>query len=825
MSTATTIVNDVLRRYPRQESSLIMVLQDVQDALNYLPQEAIDVVASGLGVPRSRVYSVASFYKTLSLDPRGRHQVDVCTGTACHVRGAGRLVNQLSGELKVVPGGTTEDLEFTLNTVHCVGACALGPVVLIDGDVLGEMTPRRLGKAIDRCRSDESDEAERGEHGGNGHGECSHAADHECTCAAAGGPPAAVAAAPSPPAVERVASLAALESWRQRLQEIQAQEQAVISICAGSGCRALGAHGLIKAFEEGLAAAGLHETVRVQQNGCHGFCEGGLLVVIRPQGVLYTGVTPKDVPEIIETTLGNGRTVDRLLYEDPATGRKIALEQEIPFYARQNRLLMSRNALIDPHSIEDYIAAGGYAALATVLSKMKPDDVIDEVRRAGLRGRGGAGFAAARKWASARKNSADRKYILCNADEGDPGAFMDCSLLEGNPHSVIEGMIIGAFAIAGPAGPQGTAAQGYVYVRHEYPMAVANLEVALEQARGVGLLGEDILGTGFAYDIKMSRGGGAFVCGESTALMTSIEGKVGEPRAKYIHTAEAGLFGKPTVLNNVETWANVPLIIEQGADQYAQLGTEKCKGTKIFSLVGKVNNTGLVEVPMGTTLREIVFEIGGGIPKGKRFKAVQTGGPSGGCVPEELLDLPVDFDELTKAGSMMGSGGMIVMDEDTCMVDVARYFIAFLNEESCGKCTACRLGLANMLEILERICSGEGREDDIAQLEKLFEVLDEASLCGLGKSAANPVRSTLRYFRDEYEAHVREKRCPGGVCRALITYSIDETNCTGCGVCLKDCPRDAITGAKKELHVIDESLCDRCGICVASCKFDAVEAH
>jgi len=813
-----SVVDEVIGRYPHGESSLIMVLQDVQQSLNYLPEEAVNAVARGLGVPRSRIYSVASFYKSLSLEPKGEHQVDVCTGTACHVRGAGRLINQLSSELGIGPGETTKDLAFSLDTVHCVGACALGPVTVLDGDVLGEMTPRKLAKAIGKRRSPEEGETA--------------AAAHCEECAAGGGRrlPGTSAAE----GLERVTTFEELEDLRRRLHAEREQQTTVLSVCAGSGCRALGAEKLINTLREGLSRAGLEDSVRVQANGCHGFCEQGLLVVVRPQGVLYQKVTPEDVPRIIEKTLEKGEIIDDLLYED--RGEKIALEKDIPFYAKQNRLLMSRNAHLDPHSIEDYIAAGGYSSLAKVLSSMEPDDVISKVERAGLRGRGGAGFQAARKWASCRKNRADRKFILCNADEGDPGAFMDCSLLEGNPHSVIEGMIIGAYAIAGSpsagmksgstAGPANgkdgaVRAEGYVYVRHEYPRAVANLEIALVQARAAGLLGDNILGSGFSYDIRISRGGGAFVCGESTALMASIEGKVGEPRAKYIHTAEAGLFGKPTVLNNVETWANVPVIIEKGAESYASVGSAKSKGTKIFSLVGKVNNTGLVEVPMGIALREIVFGIGGGIPGGRKFKAVQTGGPSGGCVPESLLDIPVDFDELTKAGSMMGSGGMIVMDEETCMVDVARYFIEFLGEESCGKCAACRLGLENMEEILGRICRGGGAEGDIARLEKLFTVLDEGSLCGLGKSAANPVRSTVKHFRDEYEAHIREKRCPAGVCRALITFSIDDS-CTGCGICLKDCPQGAISGEKKKLHVIDEEKCDRCGICLAGCRFDSI---
>jgi len=796
MSSLNSAVQAILKRYPRDESSLIMILQEIQEQLNHIPEEAVDEVAATLGVPRSRVYSVVSFYKTLSLTPRGKHQVDVCMGTACHVRGAGRLVDQIAGELGIPPGGTTDDLEFSLNTVHCVGACALGPVVLTDGEVHGEMTPRKVSRALDRCREAEA-----------GRRPCPDCAEQlEPTIS-----------------FPRLNSPEELHGLRSHLSNRSLEP--TLSICAGSGCRALGAEALIEAFQREMAKADLEVPFRIQSNGCHGFCQEGLLVVVRPFGFLYQNVTPGDVPEIVESTLRNGQVLEKFLYKDPSTGATVRQEEEVPFYAGQERQLMNVNALIDPLCIEDAIVMGGaYRGMAKALTAMTPGEVLDEVRTAGLRGRGGAGFAAARKWASARGNAGERKYILCNADEGDPGAFMDCALLEGNPHSVIEGMIIGAYAIAGPSKKGGqTPAEGYVYVRHEYPKAVEHLETALAQARLAGLLGEDILGSGFSYDIHISRGGGAFVCGESTALMTSIEGKIGEPRAKYIHTAEAGLFGMPTVLNNVETWANVPNILRRGAAQYRSVGSEKSTGTKIFSLVGKVNNTGLVEVPMGMTLREIVYELGGGVPGGKVLKAVQTGGPSGGCVPESMLDLPVDFDELAKAGSMMGSGGMIVMDEDTCMVDVARYFIHFLQDESCGKCAACRLGLTNLEQILNRICSGGGVGKDITQMEELFDVLDNGSLCGLGKSAANPARSTLKHFREEYEAHINDKVCPAGVCRSLISYSIDET-CTGCGVCLKVCPQGAIVGEKKQMHVIDQHKCDRCGLCQASCVFHSLRA-
>jgi NADH-quinone oxidoreductase subunit F len=561
----------------------------------------------------------------------------------------------------------------------------------------------------------------------------------------------------------------------------------------------------------------LEDKVEVVKTGCLGFCELEPIIVIKPQDILYKNVKAEDVEEIVKKTLINSEILDRLLYIDPIDEKEITHENEIPFYTDQDRIVLGNNSNIDPDEIEDYIAAGGYSSLSKALTEMKPEKIIDEVKKSGLRGRGGAGFPTGRKWESCRSSEAEEgiRYVICNADEGDPGAYMDRNLLESNPHSVLEGMIIGAYAIG--------ASKGYIYVRDEYELAVKTLEGAIRQAEEYGFLGKDILGLGFDFSIKLARGGGAFVCGESTALMASIEGKAGEPRAKNIHTTEKGLWNRPTTLNNVETWANVPLIIEKGADWYANIGTEKSKGTKIFSLVGKIHNTGLVEVPMGTKLQDIIFKIGGGIPHNKKFKAVQTGGPSGGCIPEELLDLPVDYDSLTKAGAMMGSGGMIVMDENTCMVDVAKYFINFLKDESCGKCVPCRNGILQMHEILTGICEGKGKEGDIEFLDELSWWVKNASLCQLGATAPNPVLTTLRYFKDEYIAHIKDKKCPAGVCKALITYSIDSEKCTGCGVCKKRCPQEAISGKKKKLHKIDLEKCIKCGICQDSCKFDAVE--
>jgi len=614
----------------------------------------------------------------------------------------------------------------------------------------------------------------------------------------------------------RINSPEELEKLRQEILSRSDPSKPCISICAGAGCLASGAGEVIAAFKAEIEKQGLTTDVNTKGTGCPGFCERGPVVIIYPEEICYLRVKPDDVPEIISQTIREKRVVDRLLYVDPTTGEKAIHESDIPFYKNQKRNLISYNSKIDSKSIDDYLAIGGYSALAKVLFKMTAEQVLEEVKKSNLRGRGGGGFPAGNKWEGSRNAPEPIKYVLVNADEGDPGAFMDRALLEGNPHSILEGLTIGAYAIGSH--------EGYIYVRQEYPLAVVNVNIAIRQAEEYGLLGKNILGSGFDFTVKVHQGAGAFVCGESTALMTALEGRAGEPRPKYIRSNIVGLWGRPTVLNNVETWANVPLIINKGADWFTQFGTEKSKGTKIFSLVGKITNTGLVEVPMGITLRDIIYKIGGGIPGGKKFKAVQTGGPSGGCIPEKLLDLEVGFDELTKAGSMMGSGGMIVMDEDTCMVDVARYFLNFLIDESCGKCTPCREGIRQMLKILTNITKGKGKEGDIELLEGLAEVAIDASLCALGKSAPNPLLSTVRYFRDEYEAHVKEKRCPALSCKELIAYHIDPSKCQACMICLKKCPADAIEGGKNRIHVIDQGKCTKCGTCIEVCpaRFGAV---
>lgn len=587
-----------------------------------------------------------------------------------------------------------------------------------------------------------------------------------------------------------------------------------LMLCTGTGCVSNKAFDLKDAIERELAGNDLQDEIQVVPTGCQGFCAQGPIILVQPEGIFYQLLTEKDVPHLVEEHFLKGRPVEKLMYKPEDAEDPVPLINEIGFFKKQQLIALANRGIIDPENIDEYIAREGYKALVNALTTMSREDVIQTMKDSGLRGRGGAGFLTGLKWEFAQKAEGEDKYVICNADEGDPGAFMDRSVVESDPHAVLEGMAIGAYAIG--------AKYGFIYIRDEYPLATKRINMAIEAAREYGLLGENILDTGFDFDVVVNRGAGAFVCGEETSLINSLEGRLPEPRVRPPYPANSGYMGRPTNINNVETWANVRHIINRGADWFSNIGTETSKGTKVFSLVGKVNNTGLVEVPMGITLREMVFDIGGGIPNGKKFKAVQTGGPSGGCIPDSLLDLPIDYESLKKVGSIVGSGGMIVMDEDNCMVEVARYFLAFTQEESCGKCPPCREGTLHMLNILTEICEGRGQEGDIELLESMATRIADASLCALGQTAPNPVLTTIKHFRHEYEAHIKEKRCPAGECKELITYSIDADNCTGCTVCARNCPVNAITGERKETHVIDAEACIKCGMCNTVCRFDAV---
>jgi NADH:ubiquinone oxidoreductase subunit F (NADH-binding)/(2Fe-2S) ferredoxin len=609
-------------------------------------------------------------------------------------------------------------------------------------------------------------------------------------------------------------SLTAFGEWQRQLQAAADPQRKQVTICGGTGCTAFGARDLLQAFEGAVEARGVGDRVSVKMTGCHGFCEKGPVVVLLPEETFYPSVKLEDVDDILDQTVLGGEIVDRLIYTDPVSGERIVRNPSVPFYAKQQRAVFRLNGVIHPTRLDDYVAHGGYGALARALGEMAPEEVLDEVRKAGLRGRGGAGFPTGVKWDLCRKQPGHEKYLICNADEGDPGAFMDRSLLEGVPHLVIEGMILAAYAIG--------ATKGFIYVRAEYPIAVEHTIETLEQVRACGLLGDSILGTDFGFDIEVRMGAGAFVCGEESALIASLEGHRGHPRPRPPFPVQKGYLGKPTNINNVETFANVPLIIADGWEQYARVGTEGSKGTKIFALAGKVRNTGLVEVPMGATLRQIVFDIGGGVPDGREYKAAQMGGPSGGCVPAEFLDLPIDYDSVKQIGAIMGSGGLVVMDDQTCMVDVARFFLEFTQSESCGKCVPCRVGTRHMLDTLKRICAGEGKPEDIEELETLAQDIKAGSLCGLGQTAPNPVLTTLRYFRHEYDAHIHEHYCPAHVCPGLFSFRIDAEVCTGCGLCRKNCPVDAIAGERKQPHVIDPKRCIHCGACFDVCPASAV---
>ena len=590
--------------------------------------------------------------------------------------------------------------------------------------------------------------------------------------------------------------------------------RANLMVCSGTGCVSNHSFKIRDALEQELEKHGLQDEIKVVLTGCNGFCANGPIVVVQPEGIFYQMLTVEDIPHLVEEHLLKGRPVTKLMYVPPKEKNPIPKMSDIGFFKKQQLIALANRGLLDPENIDEYIGKDGYKALAKALSTMTPDEIVNEMKKSGLRGRGGGGFPTGLKWELCRKAPGDEKYIICNADEGDPGAFMDRSIVESDPHSVLEGMVIGAYAIG--------ASHGFIYIRDEYPLALKRLIKAISQAREYGLLGEDIFGTGFNFDVSVNRGAGAFVCGEETSLIYSLEGENPEPRTKPPFPAVSGYRGKPTNINNVETWANVPRIILRGAPWFSNIGTEKSKGTKVFSVVGKLKNTGLVEVPMGITMREIVYDIGGGILNDKKFKAVQIGGPSGGCLPEKLIDTPIDYESLTRAGAIMGSGGLIIMDEDSCMVEVARYFLSFTQDESCGKCPPCREGTRHMYNILTNITAGKGEEGDLELLEKMAHLVKATSICGLGKTAPNPVLTTIRYFRDEYEAHIKNKRCPARICKPLITYNILQDNCTGCHLCFKNCPTNAITGEVKKLHAITQEKCIKCGMCFDVCKFDAV---
>ena len=794
-------LNEIVKKHGGKASNLVAILQDVQAEYRYLPQEVLTYVATALKVPPSVVFGVATFYAQFSLNPKGKYVIKVCDGTACHVRGSDH-VNFAIREAAGLKGeeNTTRDLRLTVERVACLGACGLAPAVMVnDVEVYGQMTPEEGRKLVERLLKEE------------------------------GRPEESVG--PEGPEKEPSFVLRTKDELFAAAENASAalrSEKARILVCAETACVA---NGSLKVYEElrrivkekGLAcevslvtesekASGKVSVVRA---GCHGYCQIGPLVKIEPGSIMYIRVKPEDARDIVEKTIEKNEVVERLLYRDPKTGAVARTESEIPFYKGQQKIALATCGLIDCEDIEEYLAVGGYQGLAKALFGMTPDAVVNEVTESGLRGRGGAGFPTGRKWAATRQSPGPKKYVVCNADEGDPGAFMDRSVLEGDPHRVIEGMAIAGYAIG--------ADEGYIYCRAEYPLAVKRLKKAIADAEKCGLLGDNILGSGFSFRVHVKEGAGAFVCGEETALLQSIEGKRGMPRPKPPFPAVEGLWGKPTLINNVETFANVAYIIMNGAAAYNRYGTPKSAGTKTFSLAGQVARTGLIEVPMGMTLREVVFGIGGGMRTEKPFKAVQIGGPSGGCLTKDHLDLPLDYESLSSVGAMVGSGGLVVMDEGTCMVEVAKFFMGFIQSESCGKCVPCREGTKRMLELLERITEGRATEEDLDLLFETAMNVKNSALCGLGKTAPNPVLTTMRYFRDEYLAHVRERRCPAGVCKALLRYEIVEDRCKGCGVCAKACPAGAIHGELKKPFRIDQEACTKCGTCVSKCKFGAIE--
>jgi NADH:ubiquinone oxidoreductase subunit F (NADH-binding)/NADH:ubiquinone oxidoreductase subunit E/NAD-dependent dihydropyrimidine dehydrogenase PreA subunit len=780
-------IHEIIERWNSDPEFVIEMMQDIQDRYRHISKTAIDEICRKTGRQKAHLYHIATFYKAFSLEPKGETTIEVCMGTACHVKGAARILDSFERVLGVRTGGTTPDNRYTLEAVACLGACSIAPVVKINEGIYGNVQAKDIEKLLAKAAKAEKKAGEK---------------------------------------IKKRGKIAAKKIQPEDLDKIAAKQikkaagyKGMLMVCTGTSCAASKGFDIRAALSAALEERKLDKKYLIVGTGCNGFCSKGPIVVIQPAGIFYHMVREKDAGDIADGLAG-GTIVERLLYKDPVSGAAVENMDDIAFFGKQQLLAFRNRGLIDPENIDHYIARGGYGSLRKALSDMAPEDVRTEVAASGLRGRGGGGFPTGMKWESAYRAAQEKKedlYILCNS--------MERNIIDTDPHSVIEGMLIGAYALG--------AKEGHVFIRKEYPLAMERMEKAVDQCRAYGLLGDGILGNDFCFDIRIHRGAGAFVGGESSALMASIAGKPGEPRAKYVHSTECGFRDKPTVLNNVETWANIPVIIEKGASWFASLGTGSAggapqggsSGMKVFTLTGDVKNTGLIEVPMGTTFREIIEDIGGGMSKGDTLKAVQTGGPSGGILPASMLDMPIDFDSLTEAGSIMGSSGILAMNERTCMVDMARNFMHFLMDESCGKCTPCREGLHLMHGILERICNGEGETDDIERLGELCRTLRDTSLCQLGGTAPNPVLSTMRYFLDEYKQHIEEKRCTAGVCKALIAFRIDGDACTGCTLCAKNCPVGAITGEPKKIYAIDEDTCIKCGICYDVCAFDAVEVE
>ncbi len=794
---------------------LIAVLQKTQGLYGYLPVAALDFIAEHMRIPEARVYGVTTFYSQFRLTPQGDHVIQVCDGTACNVKGSGHFVDELVSLLGIRPGETTPDGKITFQTVACVGACGVAPAVVIDGEVHGRMTSASLRKTVNALLDAPPSSGSRkvalpvvGSPPGKARtfldrccSKCKTSPDNPCPdflrCRLEGD------SCHDDPACE-----AYREELRKLVRHTSEAFEAHVFLCKGLTCDASGEAGIRKAFERELARHGILDKVEFIETGCMGLCEVGPIVQVSPHEAFYCRVRAEDVPEIVERHILKHEIVERLLYD-----RDCRTEADIPFYKAQVRRVLSNTGKIDPENIDEYIARGGYRALYDAIRRGSPEKIVETILASGLRGRGGGGFPTGRKWAIARSQPDPERYLVCNADEGDPGAFMDRSVLEGDPHRVIEGILLGAYAIG--------ARKAFIYCRAEYPLAIRRLEVACAQARAYGLLGKNLLGAGFDIDLEVVQGAGAFVCGEETALIASIEGKRGMAQNKPPFPAEHGFRGHPTCVNNVETFANVPLIIANGADWFRSVGTNSSPGTKIFSLSGKVRLTGLVEVPMGTTMRQVLEEIGGGAPEGSAIKAAQTGGPSGGCIPEHLMNVAIDYDSLKALGGMMGSGGLVVTDRDTCMVAFARFFLSFTQHESCGKCIPCREGTKRMLEILDRIVAGEGKMSDLDELRNLAAVIRRTSACGLGQSAPNPVLSTLQYFEHEYLAHIRDLRCTAGVCKSLLRYHILDF-CRGCTACARKCPVQCISGERGQVFVIDQPRCTKCGECYRVCPFNAV---